>query len=142
MDELFRMTLADRRDRVASLICGSVATAALYWLDHDTLLAATGNAALAASGATITLVLTVLPVGIYYLFRFGDMGSAAARVAHSIAGIAYVGLMFHFVALIKRDFGPAGGDVIVLMLMIAWLGDTGAYFAGRYLGNRKLYPAV
>jgi phosphatidate cytidylyltransferase len=142
MDELFRMTLPDRTDRLASLICGSVATAAFYWLDQDVLLAATGNPALAASGGTITLVLTVLPIGIYYLFRFGDMASAATRVAHSITGIVYVGLLFHFVPLLKRDFGPAGGDLIVLVLMVAWLGDTGAYFAGRYLGKRKLYVAV
>ena len=26
--------------------------------------------------------------------------------------------------------------------MIAWLGDTGGYFAGRYLGKTKLYEAV
>jgi phosphatidate cytidylyltransferase len=142
MDELYRMTLPDARDRRASLICGAVVTAAFYWLDQDTLLAATGNAALAASGGIITLVLTVVPIGIYYLFRFGDMATAAARVAHSIAGIVYVGLLFQFVALIKRDFGPSGGDVIVIVLMIAWVGDTGAYFAGRYLGKRKLYVAV
>jgi phosphatidate cytidylyltransferase len=63
-------------------------------------------------------------------------------MGHSLTGIVYVGLLFHFVALIKRDFGPAGGDVIVLVLMVAWVGDTGAYFAGRYLGKRKLYAAV
>jgi phosphatidate cytidylyltransferase len=142
MDELYRMTLPDPRDRLASLICGSVAMAAFYWLDQDRLLAATGNAALAGSGGTITLVLTVIPIGIYYLFRFGDMASAAARVAHSITGIVYVGLLFQFIPLIKRDFGPAGGDVIVFVLMVAWVGDTGAYFAGRYLGKRKLYVAV
>jgi phosphatidate cytidylyltransferase len=142
MDELYRMTLPDPRDRVASLICGSVTMLAFYWLDQDTLLAATGNAALAASGATLTLVLTVIPIGLYYLFRFGDMASVAARVAHSITGIVYVGLLFQFVPLIKRDFGPAGGDVIVFLLMVAWVGDTGAYFAGRYLGKRKLYVAV
>jgi phosphatidate cytidylyltransferase len=27
-------------------------------------------------------------------------------------------------------------------LVVMWLGDTGAYFAGRFLGKAKLYPAV
>jgi phosphatidate cytidylyltransferase len=36
----------------------------------------------------------------------------------------------------------SGSDVVVLIFLIAWVGDTGAYFAGRFLGNRKLYPAV
>lgn len=142
MDELFRMTLADRRDRLASLTCGGVAIATFYWLDQETLFAATGNAALAASGPTVAMVLSVLPVAVYYLFRFGDLSSAAARMASSVLGIVYAGLLFQFIPLIKRDFGPAGGDVIVLVLMIAWIGDTGAYFAGRYLGKRKLYPQV
>jgi phosphatidate cytidylyltransferase len=26
--------------------------------------------------------------------------------------------------------------------MLAWFGDTGGYFAGRFLGKHKLYPAV
>ena len=29
-----------------------------------------------------------------------------------------------------------------LVLAIAWLGDTGGYFAGRALGRHKLYPRV
>jgi phosphatidate cytidylyltransferase len=29
-----------------------------------------------------------------------------------------------------------------MALVTAWLGDTGAYFAGKYLGKAKLYPAV
>src|SRR5690606_4499891 len=47
-----------------------------------------------------------------------------------------------FLALIKRDFHGHGADVLVLVLLVAWLGDTGAYFAGRFFGKRKLYPAV
>lgn len=142
MHEFFAMTLRDSADRTASLICGMIASAAFYWLDRGVLLDLTGNAALAASGTALTVILTVLPIGIYYLFRFGEMATVATRVAYSITGIAYVGLLFGFVPLIKRDFGPAGGDVIVLLLMIAWVGDTGAYFAGRFLGKSKLYPAV
>ena len=30
----------------------------------------------------------------------------------------------------------------MFVLAVAWLGDTSAYFAGRFLGKRKLYPAV
>jgi phosphatidate cytidylyltransferase len=44
--------------------------------------------------------------------------------------------------LIKRDFGPHGADMVIFVLLVVWLGDTGAYFAGRFLGKKKLYPAV
>lgn len=140
--EFLSMTLQDRGDRLASLICGLVTAAAFYWLDRDMVLRATENHALASSGPTIILFLAIVPISLYYLLRFGDMATVASRLAYSVTGIVYAGLLLSFVALIKRDLGPSGGDAIVFLLMIAWMGDTGAYFAGRFLGKRKLYPAV
>jgi phosphatidate cytidylyltransferase len=31
---------------------------------------------------------------------------------------------------------------VLLVLIVAWLADTGGYFAGRFLGKSKLYEAV
>jgi phosphatidate cytidylyltransferase len=45
-------------------------------------------------------------------------------------------------AMLKRDAGADGPGFVVLALMLSWLSDTGAYFAGRFLGKRKLYEAV
>ena len=45
------------------------------------------------------------------------------------------------VALVRRDV-PEGPSFVVMTLMFAWFGDTGGYFAGRFLGKRKLYEAV
>jgi len=53
----------------------------------------------------------------------------------------YVALPATFLALCKRDWDK-GADVVILILLIAWIGDTGAYFAGRFLGKTKLYEAV
>lgn len=142
LHEFFAMTLPDAVDRRASLLCGALSAAALYWLDPTLLARLTGQAGLAASGSTVTIFLAVVPISLYYLFRFGDMATAGARLAASIMGIVYVGLLLTFVALIKRDFGPSGGDVVIFVLVVTWTGDTGAYFAGRFLGKSKLYPAV
>lgn len=143
MQEFFAMTLADRpRDRVASLVIGGVACAALYWL-HPTALHLAGPWGMAVwrVGPMAVLVLAVVPVALWYLFRFGDMATAAPRFAASVAGILYAGLLTTCVALIKRDL-PHGGDVVLLVILVAWVGDSGAYFAGRFLGKRKLYEAV
>ncbi|ACY13125.1 phosphatidate cytidylyltransferase [Haliangium ochraceum] len=140
--EFFSMTLSDRGDRNASLLLSFVAASALFWLDPAALAASTDNRALMASSGPLAIFLGTVPIAIYYLFRFGDVKTVAARAAASITGIFYVGLLFSFVPLVKRDFGPDGGDVMVFLLLIAWMGDTGAYFAGRFLGKRKLYPAV
>ena len=31
---------------------------------------------------------------------------------------------------------------MLIVLIVAWLADTGGYFAGRFLGKAKLYEAV
>jgi phosphatidate cytidylyltransferase len=148
MLELFGMLIPDRRDRTASLVIGVAAAGALYgvhpyslrfidvWRDPDS------QQALLVAGPMLAIFLAVIPPGLYYLFRFGDMQTVAARFSATVTGIVYVGFTMMFLALCKRDFGPHGADVIVMILLIAWVGDTGAYFAGRFLGKSKLYPAV
>jgi phosphatidate cytidylyltransferase len=130
MYELFSMTLPDRRDRIAALVIGGAAAAGFYWLP----------ARFAPHTSAFLFSFTV--PALYFLFRPGDIASAGERLAYTVLGIIYGGLSFGFIAFIKRDFGPTGGDTIVLVLATAWLSDTGGYFAGKYLGRRKLYPAV
>lgn len=136
MSEYFAMTIADRTDRIASVCFGAIAAAVLYWSGSRTAVAFHG-------GELVALFCAVVPVALYYLFRFGDMATVGARLAASVTGIIYIGVLLTFLALIKRDVpGVEGGHLIVLVLLLAWVGDTGAYFAGRFLGKRKLYEAV
>jgi phosphatidate cytidylyltransferase len=130
MYELFSMTLPDRNDRAVALILGGVTAAGFYWLPPRF-----------APQMTAFVVAFTAPA-LYYLFRPGDIATVAERLAFTVVGILYGGLLVAFVALIKRDFGSAGGDTIILVLTTAWLSDTGGYFAGKFLGKRKLYPAI
>lgn len=135
MQEFFSMTLEDKTDRLASLFIGAGACAAFYWLPAH------------KGGHMLAIFLATVPILFYYLFRFGDMDTVARRLAFSIAGIVYGGLLFMFVAKLKKlgvDTGNPnlGGHLVLFVLAVAWLGDTGAYFAGRFLGNKKLYEAV
>ncbi len=146
MRELFGMTLPDARDRAAALIMGGAAAASLYWINPIALRHVDAlrplEDQLFLGGPLVAILLAVVPPGLYYLFRFGDIATVANRAAFTITGIVYVGLTTTTLALCKRDFGDDGADVVALILLIAWVGDTGAYFAGRFLGNAKLYPAV
>jgi len=149
MAEFFGMTLEDARDRRASLVIGVLAAGTLYGLHPRTFAfidAWRTNAdiqlALLVTGPLVALFLAVVLPGLYYLFRFREIPGVAARFASSITGVVYVGLPLMFLAFCRRDFGPRGADVIILILIIAWVGDTGAYFAGRFLGKTKLYEAV
>lgn len=135
MYEFFSMTLEDRADRMASTATGAAAVAILYWLPD-------AFPEAASTFLLLAMFCTVAPIFLYYLFRLGDMSTSAARMAMSVTGIFYGGFLFTFLAFIKRDFGPMGGHFVVLVLVVAWMADTGAYTFGRLFGNRKLYPAV
>jgi phosphatidate cytidylyltransferase len=140
MDEFFAMTITDTSHRRASVALGALACAALYWL-HPMALHGTSRAALVAGaiGPAIAPVLAVVPPMLYYLFRFKDMNQAAGRIAATVSGIVYAGFLCMFLAITRREFG---GDAVIAILVVAWIGDTGAYFAGRFLGKTKLYPEV
>lgn len=76
------------------------------------------------------------------LWRLGPVPTAALRIMSLTFGPLYVGGGMTAIALLKKDGGPDGPSFVLLALMLAWLSDTGGYFAGRFLGKRKLYEAV
>lgn len=149
MHELFAMTLP-KEDRRPALVMGAIACAVFYWVDHRALAEPFGvdlsrrwqHVGLEA-GSTAALFAAVVVPGLYYLFRFRDIPSVAARLTATITGIVYAGFLTTFLALFKR-LAPMseGGHFVILVLVIAWLADTGGYFAGRFLGKAKLYEAV
>jgi phosphatidate cytidylyltransferase len=141
MNEFFGMTLP-KEDRRPALILGGLACAAFFWIDPIALAPLGAKAsAFGLSGPTLALLLAVVAPGLYYLFRFRDIPTVAGRYTATVAGIVYAGFLMTFLALFKREPGE-GGKLVLLVLLIAWLADTGGYFAGRFLGDKKLYEAV
>ena len=144
MREFFGMTLPEQ-DRMPALVMGGIASAAFYWLDAHTAEYAPHSRPLVGAifaGPTIALLLAVVVPGLYYLFRFRDMSTVAGRWAATVAGIIYAGFLTTFLAFLKRIDPNHGGDTVVIVLLVAWIADTGGYFAGRFLGKSKLYEAV
>jgi phosphatidate cytidylyltransferase len=68
-----------------------------------------------------------------------SLEGAADRAGRTVLGVTWIGLLLFVVFLRRQDHGVAW---IFLMLVASWLGDTGGYFAGKYLGRRPLYPKV
>jgi phosphatidate cytidylyltransferase len=76
------------------------------------------------------------------LWRLGPVSTAALRIMAMTFGSLYLGGGMACLALLKRDGGSDGPSFVLLSLMLAWMSDTGGYFAGRFLGRHKLYEAV
>lgn len=128
LDEYARMAFPD--DHPASLawltlMSGLVYVTGLYLGDRWV-----GLAAIVAVLGTFTFV----------LFRPEPLERASDKAGRLILGIAWLGGCFTFFPMLRRlEDGLAW---VFLVLALAWLSDTGAYFAGRFFGNRKLYERV
>ncbi len=130
--ELFNMTHpGDRVSQVMGVGMSAVASIATYVAGGDARILVTTLVAIPLLGPLLTLV------------RLGDMQSAALRASAMGFGPLYVGVPLTMLALLRRDLGDGvGPGFVVVAIMFAWFADTGGYFAGRFLGRRKLYEAV
>lgn len=76
---------------------------------------------------------------IFFLVR-GPLAEAPTRAAHLVTGMIYGGV--GLVALSALRDLRHGFEWVFCALIVTWGNDTCAYFAGRFLGKHKLYPAV
>ncbi len=132
--EYYNMTLAKEpvSERGFGVVLGMAMAAVVYWYDSSP------HVILAA------LVGVTIGVFLFLLFRYRDMDTVAARVAQLVMGVFYVGVLLAFVALLKKR-GSDGGAWVFITLTCTWFSDTGAYFAGRFIGPawpKKLYESV
>jgi phosphatidate cytidylyltransferase len=62
------------------------------------------------------------------------------RVVSLVAAIASITTGWFALGWIRVQ--PEGSWLILLLLLIVWAADTGAYFSGRAFGKRKLAPHI
>ena len=74
------------------------------------------------------------------LLRRGDLSDAVGRLGLLLLGVLYVGFFVPHVALLRQQ--PDGWRWVLFTVYSAMGSDSGAYFAGRAYGRRKLMPAV
>lgn len=75
----------------------------------------------------------------YHLLR-GPLAEAPVLTAHLVMGLLYAS--FGTTSLAELRSRPDGAHWVVVSFVVTWANDSFAYFAGRLLGRRKLYPAV
>lgn len=100
-----------------------------------------GSALYVGSGTALGVAAFVVIGALLFLtFRPGaTLDGAADRVGRLLLGVGWIGLLAFLVLLRRQEHGLAW---VFLVLGASWLGDTGGYFAGKYLGSHPLYPKV
>ncbi len=79
-------------------------------------------------------------VFIFHLFYFQDIKTTLVDSAVLFLGTIYLPGFLGYLILIRNI--PGGTSFILLLLLIVWLGDAGAYYVGRLIGKRKLHVKV
>lgn len=98
------------------------------WNEHITI-------ALVASCALWLLMFIRLP-----MFRPGTPVDGAYRAISFVTAIVSITTGWFALSWLRSQ--PDGSWLIMLLLLIVWSADTGAYFAGRTFGKRKLAPNI
>ncbi len=129
--EYFRIVLSDAPDLVQSPIPITGFAVGLLIV-----LAAHGNSEAMAS----LLALNVVFAGFLGLIRYKNDQTSMTLVMKQTLGIAYVPLLLAHIIMLRK--GPAGATWVFFLLFLVFFGDIGAYYAGRFFGKHKLYPAA
>lgn len=94
-----------------------------------------------------SVVLLLVPVGLtVVLFARGSEGHPMGAAGATVLGVLYTGGMLSFAYALRYHgyvIDARGGTALVLLpVVVTWLNDSGAYFAGRRWGKAKLMPSV
>lgn len=112
-----------------------------YWLvvGNTALLAGTmsGRHELSLAAGAVVMMATMLRTT---LAPPDPISSAADQVGRMVLGLAWIGGLCPFV-LVLRSW-EHGFMWVILVMVISFFGDTGAYFAGRQFGATPLHPRV
>ncbi|MFQ5847467.1 MAG: phosphatidate cytidylyltransferase [Candidatus Methylomirabilales bacterium] len=91
-------------------------------------------------GFALVAVLLLLLQLSRVVWSSGDLGADLRRAALAFLGLLYVAGPLCFAVALR---GMAGGERYILLVCgIVWVGDTGAFYMGSFLGHRPLAPRV
>jgi len=69
-----------------------------------------------------------------------DLAKSMSGAASTVLGVLYTGLPFALLVALRGS--PRGQALVLYVLVLTWVGDTAAYYAGRSMGRHKLAPRV
>jgi phosphatidate cytidylyltransferase len=103
-------------------------------------------------GSPLSLLYT-LAVSVVIVFTVAmarNVRDAMINISVTLLGIFYVGWFTSHIILLRRlgagpeaeGFRLPGAGYVIMLLVLLWLADGGAFFAGIGWGKRKLIPAI
>jgi phosphatidate cytidylyltransferase len=91
-------------------------------------------------GWLVPLVVILMMLGLVVRVEVAGGGEGFRGPRLVFIGAAYVGFLFPYFSLVRNR--PGGIDMLLLVILLAVVSDSGAYFVGRHMGRTKLAPSV
>ncbi|HEX2832989.1 MAG TPA: phosphatidate cytidylyltransferase [Thermoanaerobaculia bacterium] len=83
--------------------------------------------------------LLVIPAS--YVFSKRSLEDSLPSSAVAVLATTYVGMLGGSLIRLRHDF-PVGWKLVFFLLLVVWLGDSGAYYTGKKFGKHKLSPRI
>ena len=133
--ELMRVIGVEKRLSIAipAYILSAVFPILAYFVDSDT----TITYLLALAAAMFVYMLYLMGCGV---FSKGKL--SFSKLSELFTSITYVTVSFSSLSLMRYLDREVGVFVIVLVFLVSWACDTGAYFTGMLFGKHKLIPEI
>ena len=76
-----------------------------------------------------------------YVFSRKPLEDSLPSSAVAVMATTYVGMLTGSLIRLRNDF-PDGWKLVFFLLLVVWLGDSGAYYFGKSFGKHKLSPRI
>jgi phosphatidate cytidylyltransferase len=91
-------------------------------------------------GWLVPVIVILMMLGLVVRIEIAGGGESFRGPRLVFMGAAYVGFLFPWFALLRNS--PNGIYLLLLVILLAVVSDSGAYFVGRFMGRTKLAPNV
>jgi phosphatidate cytidylyltransferase len=128
LHEFYSLVLPEnkRHERAIGILLGMVLASLIYLGDSSLLHASLG--------------FSIILLSITYMLKSRDFAVAISKMALTLFGMLYIGLLLSYVTLIDKT--ASGKHWVFFLISIVWAGDISSFFVGSLLGRHKLYPRV
>ena len=87
----------------------------------------------------------LLGIFVFVAVLYGELLASKGKIPYEKLAVCFAGgvlIPFMLTALVRLHSSVNGRFLILIPFVLAFLSDTGAYFAGRAFGKRKLAPII
>ena len=128
LHEFYSLVLPEnkRNEKALGILLGMGVVSLIYF----------GNAFLLHASLGFSIIL----LSLVYMLKSRNFALAISKMALTLFGILYIGLLLSHVTLIDK-IAP-GKQWVFFLVSTVWAADIGAFFIGSLVGKHKLYPKV